>query len=90
MIGAATVDRPVVKVTLEEDAAPSDRIEYQRGIVRVGPEGTLLGRSTGMQRSSRLASFLGANAFLILAPREHPYAAGETVNAMMLGAPYAS
>ena len=40
MIGAATVDRPVVKVTLEEDAAPSDRIEYQRGIVRVGPEGT--------------------------------------------------
>ena len=87
MIGAREVDRPVVPVTLEEPAAPSDRIDYQRGIVRVGPDGRLLGRSTGVQRSSRLASFLDANAFLIVAPRETPYAAGETVPAMLLGPP---
>jgi molybdenum cofactor synthesis domain-containing protein len=87
IIGATDVDRPVVRVTLEEPTAPSDRIEYQRGIVRVGPDGTLLARSTGMQRSSRLASFIGANAFLVIAPRETNYAAGETIDALMLGVP---
>ena len=89
MVGASEVDRPTVPVTLEEPTSPSDRIEYQRGIVRVGPDGRLVARSTGMQRSSRLASFLGANAFLIIAPRETEYAAGETIQAMLLAPPYA-
>jgi molybdenum cofactor synthesis domain-containing protein len=89
MIGAAEVDRPTVSVTLDEPTAPSDRIEYQRGIVRVGPDGRLVARSTGMQRSSRLASFIGANAFLIIAPRETEYTAGETIQAMLLAPPYA-
>lgn len=89
MIGDRQVDRPVVPVTLAELTEPSDRIEYQRGIVSLGTDGRLVGRSTGVQRSSRLASFLGANAYLIIPPREMAWEPGETVDAMMLGAPYA-
>jgi molybdenum cofactor synthesis domain-containing protein len=88
MIGESTINRPIVPVTLEEAAEPSDRIEYQRAIVSIGPDGRLVGRSTGIQRSSRLASFLGANAFLIIHPRETRLAPGETIDAIMLGAPY--
>ena len=88
MIGATEVDRPRLRVTLAEGTAPSDRIEYQRGVVSVGPDGKLVARHTGMQRSSRLASFIGANALLEIAPRERDYEAGETVDALMLGAPF--
>jgi molybdenum cofactor synthesis domain-containing protein len=88
MLGAREIDRPLVPVTLEHEFEASDRIEYQRGIVSVGTDGNLTGRNTGRQASSRLASFIGINAFLILAPREHPYTAGETVQAMLLGAPH--
>jgi molybdenum cofactor synthesis domain-containing protein len=87
MLGATDIDRPLVPVVLEHEVAASDRIEYQRGIVSVSADGKLTGRNTGRQVSSRLASFVGINAFLIIAPREHPYAAGETVQAMLLGAP---
>lgn len=90
MIGDRQVTRPTVPVILEEETRPSDRIEYQRAIVTVGADGRLVGRSTGVQRSSRLASFLGANAFLIIPPGERALPAGETVDAMMLGAPYAA
>lgn len=90
MIGDREVTRPTVPVILQEDAQPSDRIEYQRAVVSVDAQGRLVGRSTGVQRSSRLASFLGANAFLIIPPREQAWQAGETVDAMMLGAPYAA
>ena len=90
MIGETEVDRPIVPVTLAEATSPSDRIEYQRGVVSAGPDGKLIARSTGLQRSSRLASFLGANALLIIGPRETDYAAGETVHALMLGAPVPS
>lgn len=87
MIGETEVDRPVVRVTLVEGTSPSDRIEYQRGVVSAERNGKLIARSTGLQRSSRLASFLGANALLVIAPRETHYAAGETIDALMLGAP---
>lgn len=88
MIGDRQVQRPTVPVILQEAAQPSDRIEYQRAVVSVGADGRLVGHSTGVQRSSRLASFLGANAFLIIPPRESPIEAGETVDAIMLGAPF--
>lgn len=88
MMGATEIDRPLLPVTLAEGTAPSDRIEYQRGIVSVGPDGRLIARSTGMQRSSRLASFLGANALLVIAPRETDYEPGETVDALMLAPPH--
>jgi hypothetical protein len=37
-----------------------------------------------------LASFVGVNALLVIAPREFDYEAGERVQAMMLAAPFAS
>jgi molybdenum cofactor synthesis domain-containing protein len=90
MIGDRQIHRPTVPVILEEPAQPSDRIEYQRAVVSVGTDGRLVGRSTGVQRSSRLASFLGANAFLVIPPRETPWEVGETVDAMMISAPYSA
>lgn len=86
--GARTIDRPLVPVALAHEISGSDRIEYQRGIVSVNADGRLAARNTGTQQSSRLASFVGTNALLVIPPRETPYAAGETVKAMMLGAPF--
>jgi len=89
MVGARDVDRPKVPVVLEHDVEASDRVEYQRGIVSVAADGRLIARNTGKQQSSRLASFMGANSLLMIPPRESTYVAGETVMAMMLGAPFA-
>jgi len=89
MQGSLTVDRPQVPVILEHDVEASDRIEYQRGIVSVDPGGRLTARNSGSQQSSRLASFVGANALIVIPPRESTYRAGEPVTAMMLGAPFA-
>jgi molybdenum cofactor synthesis domain-containing protein len=88
MTGSREVDRPRVPVVLEHDIMASDRIEFQRGIVSVNADGRLVARNTGPQQSSRLASFLGINALLVIPPREHTYVAGETLQAMMLGAPF--
>jgi molybdenum cofactor synthesis domain-containing protein len=85
MTGALDIDRPNVPVRLEHDVQASDRIEYQRGIVSVDSEGRLVARNSGRQQSSRLASFVGTNALLVIPPRETAYSAGETVQAMMLG-----
>ena len=60
---------PRVNVTLQQETPPTDRIEYQRAIVSVSDEGRLIARTTGGQASSRLASFLGANAFLVIPPQ---------------------
>jgi molybdenum cofactor synthesis domain-containing protein len=89
MMGARDIDRPRVPVVLEHEVQASDRIEFQRGIVSVDGEGRLVARNSGRQQSSRLASFVGTNALLVIPPRESPYAAGETIQAMMLGAPFA-
>ncbi|HYH13203.1 MAG TPA: molybdopterin molybdenumtransferase MoeA, partial [Thermomicrobiales bacterium] len=87
MAGSTAPDRPRVPVTLGSPAAPSDRIEYQRARVTVTPDGTLTGSSTGSQQSSRLASFVGANALLVIPPREEAYEPGEIVEAILLAPP---
>ncbi|HET7095096.1 MAG TPA: gephyrin-like molybdotransferase Glp, partial [Thermomicrobiales bacterium] len=89
-MGAARIERPRAPVTLRRDAAPTDRIEFQRGVVSVAADGRLVARTTGVQASSRLASFLGANALLIVPPRETTYRAGEVVEAMLLAPPLAT
>jgi molybdenum cofactor synthesis domain-containing protein len=81
------IDRPRVPVTLAEATNPSDRIEYQRAHVWVDESGRLVARTTGSQQSSRLASFVGANAFLVIPPRDTRYNAGELVNAILLDLP---
>lgn len=87
MAGAAQIDRPRVRVQLTEPATPGDRIEFQRATVQVDDAGRLLARATGSQQSSRLASFIDANALLIIAPRPGPYRAGDSVEALLLAAP---
>jgi len=89
MSGASDPDRPRVPVTLTQSTKPSDRIEYQRARVVVTSDGRLEAASTGHQQSSRLASFVGANALLVIPPRDDPYQAGETVEAMLLAPPVA-
>lgn len=81
---------PTVEVEAVEPIPPSDRIEYQRAKVWVGPEGRLLARNTGNQISARLASFLGSNAFLVVPPSETAYAPGTRLNALMVSPPYGS
>lgn len=86
MLGQEPARPQTVLVTLDQPVQTSDRIEYQRGIVWVGADGRLYGRNTGNQQSSRLASFVGANAYLVIPPREGPYAPGERVEAIVWGA----
>lgn len=90
MLGATQIGHPLVPVRLEAPATPSDRIEYQRGLVTVTATGELVGRPTGDQRSSRLASYIGANAYLLIHPREVAYDAGEMVEAMLIAPPHAA
>ncbi|MCO5219460.1 MAG: molybdopterin molybdotransferase MoeA [Thermomicrobiales bacterium] len=87
MIGASQIGLPQVDVTLAASAEPSDRVEYQRGIVEVDDNGQLIGRPNGHQRSSRLASYIDANAYLIIPPRESTYEAGERVAALLISPP---
>lgn len=88
--GRGPSPRPLVPVVLDAGATPADRIEYQRARVWVADDGTLHAAPNGSQASSRLASFVGVNALLVIAPREFDYQPGERVQAMMLGAPFAS
>lgn len=74
-----------VRVTLGDDTEPSDRIEYQRAVLSVDPDGRLIAVPNGPQGSSRLASFLGANALVVVPPRETVYRAGEIVDAILIG-----
>ena len=90
MAGAAQIDRPRVSVHLTEPATPGDRIEFQRATVYVDESGRLRARATGPQQSSRLASFVGANALLIIAPRPEPYQSGEQVETLLLAPPESS
>ncbi|HEX5502937.1 MAG TPA: molybdopterin molybdotransferase MoeA, partial [Thermomicrobiales bacterium] len=77
--------RPRVRVTLAHAITPGDRPEFQRAVVRQGPDGRLVATTTGAQASSRLASLLGANALLALPARREPFAAGEAVEALLTG-----
>lgn len=85
LAGRPDIQRPKVSVRLLHETPASDRIEYQRAIVGVDAEGHLGARTTGSQASSRLLSFIGANALLEIHPRETPYAAGEEVDALLVG-----
>ena len=87
LVGRTGFDRPRVPVTLLHDIRPSDRIEFVRAVVRVNEDGRLVAGTTGGQASSRLASFVGANALIVIPPRELPYLAGEQVQALLLTAP---
>ena len=87
MAGHHHILRPRVPVTLavglEGDAW---RPEFHRVHLSRTTEG-LTARSTGMQSSARLLSMVGANGLLALPKRAEPFAAGETVDAILLDHP---
>ncbi|MGH2562198.1 MAG: molybdopterin molybdotransferase MoeA [Thermomicrobiales bacterium] len=87
MAGRADIERPRVPVTLAHDTPPTDRIEFQRAIASVSADGRLVASTTGVQASSRLVSFVGANALLVIHPRDETYRAGEIVDALLLAPP---
>ncbi|PNS18794.1 Gephyrin [Sphaceloma murrayae] len=60
------------------------RQEYVRAVVSVSKDGGLVARATGGQRSSRIGSFKGANALLVM-PLKDEVKEGERVEAMMMG-----
>jgi molybdenum cofactor synthesis domain-containing protein len=74
-----------IRVTLGADTEPTDRVEYQRAVLSVDGQGRLAAVPNGPQGSSRLASFLGANALIVIPPRETVYKAGEMVDAILIG-----
>jgi molybdenum cofactor synthesis domain-containing protein len=85
MLGAKAIDRPRLRVTLDQAARPSDRIEFQRAVVTAHANGELIAATTGPQASSRLASVVGANALVIVPPGTDSVPAGATVEAIMIG-----
>jgi molybdenum cofactor synthesis domain-containing protein len=85
MLGATEIDRPRARVRLDHSVQPSDRIEYQRAIVRVDSEGRLRASTTGPQASSRLASLIGANALIAVPPGSDPIREGSHVEAILVG-----
>ena len=84
MQGCNLIDRPRIQVALAESARPSDRIEMQRGIVSLR-DGKLIASTTGSQASSRLASFVGANALLVIPAGSEELQAGARVDALLTG-----
>ena len=87
--GRGPIPRPRVQVILDEPLPPTDRIEYVRGFVYVGEDCRLHGRGNGPQGSSRLRSFAGVNALLIVPIGEDRHEPGETLDALLLAAPVA-
>jgi molybdenum cofactor synthesis domain-containing protein len=87
MGGHRFILRPRVPVTLAE-ALQGDawRPEFHRVHV-TGENGKYVARSTGLQSSARLLSMVGANALLALPKQDKPFAAGETVLAILLDYP---
>ncbi len=85
MQGYRHLTRPRVRVRLTHSIRHEpDRAEYQRAVV-VWRDGQLWATTTGSQASSRLLSMVGANAFLILPAGQGDCAAGEEVEAMLVG-----
>lgn len=84
--GISPVGLPKVKVVLGQDVKlDPKRNEYHRVVVRAKADGMLEAMSTGMQRSSRIGSFKGANALLCLPAKEGSLKKGENIDALMMG-----
>lgn len=77
---------PRVKVVLDEDVRKDKvRPEYHRALVVTKSDGMLYASSTGGQRSSRIGSFKGANALLVIPAGDGSMKKGEKVDALLMG-----
>ena len=84
--GISPVGLPKVKVVVDEDVRCDPvRQEYARGVAIVKRDGTLSAVTTGGQRSSRIGSFKGANALLVLPLQKEILKKGSTVDALLMG-----
>ncbi len=72
-------------VRLAESVQSSDRIEYMRAVIATDDDGVLWAKTTGPQQSARLMSLVGANGFILIAPRETNYQPDEVVEALITG-----
>jgi gephyrin len=76
----------VVVWTTSKIRCDKARVEYHRVVVGVDEkDGTLVARSTGMQRSSRVGSLASANALLVLPQKEGFVESGESCEALLMG-----
>jgi gephyrin len=85
MLGATEIDRPRARVRLDHSVQASDRIEFQRAIVRVDSDGHLQASTTGPQASSRLVSLVGANALIMVPPGSDCIPEGFHIEAILVG-----
>ena len=88
MSGVVPAGLPKIKVMLAgEVRCDTQREEYHRVVVSAGVDGDsgLWAQSTGGQRSSRIGSFVGANALLKLPAGGGVLRRGAQVEAMMMG-----
>lgn len=85
MTGQPHPEPRLATVKLAESVQSSDRIEYMRAVVSTDDQGTIRARTTGPQQSARLMSLVGANAFILIAPRDSNYEPGEVVEAIITG-----
>ncbi len=84
MLGAATVFRPKIEVTLDgSDIEQGDREHYVRVRLRA-EDGVLHAQPTGDQRSHIITSLRGASAYLIIGIGEGVVRAGDRVPALLL------
>lgn len=84
MLGAATVFRPKIEVTMDgSDIEQGDREHYVRARLRA-EDGVLHARPTGDQRSHIITSLRGASAYLIIGNGEGVVRSGARVPALLL------
>ena len=84
--GIKPLGLPRFKVVLEENVnLDKQRPEYHRGLVVTKEDGLLYASSTGGQRSSRIGSFKGANALLVMPAGSEPKKKGDKVDALLMG-----
>lgn len=83
--GITPTGLPAIMVTLNEKVrCDARRQEYVRAYVSY-QRGGLVAKTTGGQRSSRIGSFKGANALLVLPVQEGSIEKGDSVKALLLG-----
>jgi molybdopterin molybdotransferase len=86
MLGHTRLFRRPTPVLLEEPVAIGARLtHFLRGVVRVRDDGSLGARLTGPQGSGILTSMSRANALLVVPHDKPESAAGERLNALLLG-----
>lgn len=88
MSGVVPAGLPRIQVMLAAEVRCDDqREEYHRAVVATGLDGApgLWAQSTGGQRSSRIGSFVGANALVKLPAGGGVLRRGAQVEAMMMG-----